>query len=117
MSHLQPTEEYHQTVLERFRASCPEGTPTYQLLERAREIEGQVPLFSQEQIRWLQALATVTKADMPITEGFSSEQITNYAQRIGAYNGLVDMVCYIEAAASGSPLTPAKEQHHEHSSS
>lgn len=99
-------QDLHNEIVERFSKRIGSDSNAVRTLEAAREITDQLqPQFTEPQLVWLQSLVVTTQADAPITPGFSTEQMMEYASRIGRYNGMLDILVYIADVAENNLVT------------
>lgn len=93
-----PAKHLHNKVVEQFKESLGAGCTTVKMLEVAEDIVNDMqPKFTDHHLAFFRALLVVYQKDAPITDGFSQEQLLEYAQRIGRHNGMLDIITYITA--------------------
>lgn len=109
MSHLVPNNDIHQLILDRFKSKAMRGTPEYLLTQRCEESLLNPPMFNTTQLNWINALLALTKLDVPVAEGFTQEQLLEYAGYMGRHNGMLDILSHVSAIMENNLIDPAQE--------
>lgn len=102
-------KELHDSIVARFKETLGGEHTTVVMLQEADRVTTEcIPEFTAHHLVYIRALVATYQTEMPITEGFSQDQLMEYAQRIGRYNGMLDILTYLESIMDNQ-LNPQQE--------
>lgn len=104
-----PLKPYHDKIVEEFRKSLGTECTTLRMLEAAEvAVNERMPQFNEHHLTFFRALLLTQQTEAPITSGFAQDQLLDYAERIGRYNGMLDQLAWLVTLIENQ-LAPQQE--------
>lgn len=107
---LKRSEEYNR-IIKSFTDYYDVSNSTVRAIELAEEVAMErLPLFTDEHLRYFQALLAVNSTEAPLAQGYTQEDIMEYASNVGRFNGILDILSYLCDKIDTGQVQPQQDQ-------